>query len=271
LQPAVSQASQDQADKPSNQENSALKKATAKALVKALSTNSAVDLGSGLQLMSSAVFKDGTTVYLVMEPGDAGISDSSRLITQFFTNGDPKPEIVITRPESGYQGASKGQISTVLARLTSPFARLAQRIARIASGQHTSGDNGTGYRQKALGGSIWSNIFITEKAPALVPVKLTSGKDEAMEIRAAFPTIEQGVPEVKKSASVHPSQEKAHSVPAKAKSAPTHAKKPASKSKQAPRKAKSRTNAKLTAHPVHKANEKSTTQVSASSSVPKKK
>ena len=271
LQPAVSPAAQDQADKPPNQENSALRKATAKALVKALSTNSAVDLGSGLHLMSSAVFKDGTSVYLVMEPGDAGLSDSSRLITQFFINGDPKPEIVINRPEPGFQSASGGQISTVLARLTSPFARLAQRIARIVSGQRTSRDNGTGNPLKALGQSAWSKSFTTEKAPAIVPAGLTTGKDEALEIHAAIPTIEQGFPEVKKSASAHPLQEKAHSKQPKGKKASTPVKKTASKSKQSPRKAKSRTNAKQTVHPVRKANKKSKTQASTSRSAPKKK
>ena len=61
--------------------------------------NVVVDVGSRLDLTGTALFKDAFTIYLVTQAGIPELRNSNRLISQFFTAGGPKLEIVINRYE----------------------------------------------------------------------------------------------------------------------------------------------------------------------------
>ena len=50
--------------------------------------NVVIDMGSRLDLMGTSLFKDGSTVYLVIQAGIAGLRNSNRLISQYFSDRD---------------------------------------------------------------------------------------------------------------------------------------------------------------------------------------
>ena len=52
--------------------------------------NVVVDLGSKLDLMGTAVFKEATHVYLVTQASIPELRNSNRLISQFFSGGGPE-------------------------------------------------------------------------------------------------------------------------------------------------------------------------------------
>ena len=49
--------------------------------------NVVIDMGSRLDLMGTSLFKDGSTIYLVIQAGIAGLRNSNRLISQYFATG----------------------------------------------------------------------------------------------------------------------------------------------------------------------------------------
>jgi len=75
-----------------------------------------VDLGSKLDLMGTAAYKEATTVYLVTQSGIAELRNSNRLVSQFFAGPLPKLEIVINRYESRTLGVSEEHITKALTR-----------------------------------------------------------------------------------------------------------------------------------------------------------
>ena len=78
--------------------------------------NVVVDLGSKLELMGTAAYKEATTVYLVTQASIPELRNSNRLITQFFSAPMPKLEIVINRFESRALGVSEEHITKALTR-----------------------------------------------------------------------------------------------------------------------------------------------------------
>jgi Flp pilus assembly CpaE family ATPase len=121
--------------------------------------NVVVDMGSRLDLMGTNLFKDGSTVYLVLEAGIAGLRNSNRLISQYFSTTVPKLEIVLNRFDSRSVGVSEDQITKALTRPAqwkipndynavrrmqttaiplaledSPISRLIRQMARTACG-----------------------------------------------------------------------------------------------------------------------------------------
>gem|GEM_PF-663657 len=149
--------------------------APAKSLVRVQGPRSVIDVGPGLNLMGSAVFEDGTTIYLVMQPGGAGQQNSSRTVAQFFANGGPKPEIVINRIDPRTQGVAKGSASTALTRMAySPISRLIGEIAQPAPPEKT-----TGFSLKGLGRKIWSKISATGREPSITHLDLADKGDQA--------------------------------------------------------------------------------------------
>ena len=78
--------------------------------------NVVVDLGSKLDLMGTAAYRDATTVYLVTQPSIPELRNSNRLIAQFFSGPLPKLEIVINRFESRALGVSEEHITKALTR-----------------------------------------------------------------------------------------------------------------------------------------------------------
>ncbi len=80
------------------------------------STTSSIDVGSRLDLTGTALFKDVHTIYLVTQAGIPELRNSNRLITQFFSGGGPKLEIVINRYEPRSLGVSDEHITKALTR-----------------------------------------------------------------------------------------------------------------------------------------------------------
>jgi pilus assembly protein CpaE len=75
-----------------------------------------VDVGSRLDLTSTALYKDAFTIYLVTQAGIPELRNSNRLINQFFTASSPKLEIVINRYEPRGLGVSDETITKALTR-----------------------------------------------------------------------------------------------------------------------------------------------------------
>ena len=133
--------------------------------------NVVVDVGSRLDLTGTALFKDASPIYLVTQAGIPELRNSNRLITQFFTGGGPKLEIVINRYEPRSLGVSEEHITkaltrpaqwkipndyaavrkmqntaTPLALADSPISRLIRQMARAAIRPDRAAD---GTRRKA--------------------------------------------------------------------------------------------------------------------------
>jgi pilus assembly protein CpaE len=138
-----------------------------------------IDVGPGLDLMGSAVFEDGTTIYLVMQPGSAGLSSSNRMVSQFFAAGGPKPDFVINPFNPHTPGVPEGQTSTALTRTTySPISRLIGRMARPVSDLPPAPQKKTGFSLKGLGRSIWSKISSAEKTTSFTQLGLADDQDD---------------------------------------------------------------------------------------------
>src|ERR1035441_5181061 len=141
--------------------------------------NVVVDMGSRLDLMGTSLFKEGSTVYLVLEAGIAGLRNSNRLISQYFTAAEPKLEIVLNRYDSRSMGVSDDQITKALTRPAqwkipndynavrrmqttaiplaledSPISRLIRQMTRSACGLPAVPEKKTGFSLKSLSRSI---------------------------------------------------------------------------------------------------------------------
>jgi pilus assembly protein CpaE len=78
--------------------------------------NVVVDMGFRLDLTGTVLFKEATTIYLVTQAGIPELRNSNRLISEFFSSGGPKLEIIINRYESRSLGVSEEGISKALTR-----------------------------------------------------------------------------------------------------------------------------------------------------------
>ena len=78
--------------------------------------NVVIDLGSKLDLMGTAAYKEATTFYLVTQSSIPELRNSNRLVQQFFGGALPKLEIVINRYESRTLGVSEEHITKALTR-----------------------------------------------------------------------------------------------------------------------------------------------------------
>jgi Flp pilus assembly CpaE family ATPase len=135
----------------------------AKAMVKVPPPRFAIEAGSGLDLMGTAVFPDGTTIYLVMQPGSGGPQDSKRLVSQFLAGGDLKPEIVINRYEPHPLGAGEDQESQALTRpSSSPITRLIGQMAQPVSESPAPPEKKKGFSLKGLRRSLWAKVSSTD-------------------------------------------------------------------------------------------------------------
>jgi Flp pilus assembly CpaE family ATPase len=75
-----------------------------------------IDVGSRLDYAGTAVFKEARTVYLVTQAAIPELRNSNRLISQFFSSGGPKLEVVINRYDPRGQGVSDDNITKALTR-----------------------------------------------------------------------------------------------------------------------------------------------------------
>jgi pilus assembly protein CpaE len=122
--------------------------------------NVVVDVGSRLDLSGTALFREASTIYLVTQAGIPELRNSNRLISQFFTAGGPKLEIVINRYQPKALGVGDEHITKALTRPAqwkipndyaavrrmqntatplvledSPISRLIKEMARSVTGQ----------------------------------------------------------------------------------------------------------------------------------------
>jgi pilus assembly protein CpaE len=78
--------------------------------------NVVIDMGSKLDLMGTAAYKEATTFYLVTQSSIPELRNSNRLVQQFFAGTLPKLEIVVNRYESRTLGVSEEHIAKALTR-----------------------------------------------------------------------------------------------------------------------------------------------------------
>jgi pilus assembly protein CpaE len=98
--------------------------------------NVVVDVGARLDLTDSVLFRDAFTIYLVTQAGIPELRNSNRLISQFFTAGGPKLEIVINRYEPRAMGVSDETITKALTR--SPNWKIPNDYAAVRQMQNTA-------------------------------------------------------------------------------------------------------------------------------------
>jgi pilus assembly protein CpaE len=89
-----------------------------------------------LDLTDSALFNDAFTIYLVTQAGIPELRNSNRLISQFFTAGGPKLEIVINRYEPRALGVSDETITKALTR--PPNWKIPNDYAAVRQMQNTA-------------------------------------------------------------------------------------------------------------------------------------
>lgn len=78
--------------------------------------NVVVDMGSRIDLTTTALFRNAHTFYLVTQAGIPELRNSNRLIRQFFSEAEPKLEIVINRYEPRPFGVSDSDVDHALTR-----------------------------------------------------------------------------------------------------------------------------------------------------------
>jgi len=163
--------------------------------------NVVVDMGSRLDLAGTSLFKDGSTVYLVIQASVAGLRNSNRVISQFFTTEIPRLEIVINRFEPRGMGVAEDQITKALTRPVqwkipndysavrrmqstavplamedSPISRLIRQMARTACGLPATPEKRSLFRLKSLSRSISAKVPSIEQTPAIASLGLAIGQ-----------------------------------------------------------------------------------------------
>jgi len=98
--------------------------------------NVVVDVGSRLDLSDTTLYKDAFAIYLVTQAGIPELRNSNRLISQFFTVGSPKLEIVINRYEPRALGVSDETITKALTR--PPTWKIPNDYAAVRQMQNTA-------------------------------------------------------------------------------------------------------------------------------------
>jgi pilus assembly protein CpaE len=155
----------------------------ANALVKFGDDNGSIDVGPGLNLIGSTVFEDGTTIYLVMKPGSAGVAESNRLVSQFFAAGGPRPDFEMNRFAPGATDDSKDPSSTALARLArTPIVRRFAQLVRSAPKLLAAPDGPeekNGFNLKSIGRNIWARISPSEKLSPMTRLGLGADPNDA--------------------------------------------------------------------------------------------
>ena len=154
--------------------------APANALIRLGPSKAPIEMGPGLDLMGSAVLEDGTTIYLVRQPGNSGIANSNRLVSQFFAAGGPKPGFAINRFEHRSSDVAEGQTPATPNRLARmPFSRLIGQMARLSSAMPATIEKKTGFSFRGFGRSIWSKLATPDRMPSMTRLGLAADQDDA--------------------------------------------------------------------------------------------
>jgi pilus assembly protein CpaE len=177
--------------------------------------NVVIDMGSRLDLMGTGLFKDGATIYLVIQAGIAGLRNSNRLISQYFNTDVPKLEIVLNRFQSRALGVAEDQITKALTRPAqwkipndyaavrrmqhtaiplaledSPISRLIRQMARCACGMPPAQEKASGFSLKKISRSISAKISSPEETPTYTQLDLSPQRDKT----TGFSTASQPEP-----------------------------------------------------------------------------
>ena len=154
--------------------------ATGTAMVKAGAPKAPIDVGPGLDLMGSAVLEDGTTIYLVLQPGTAGLLNANRLVSQFFGSAGKKPGIVINRFEPpSAEGAGDQTPATLIRPAYSPISSLIGQVARSAPEIPATPAKKTRFSLKGLSRSIWAKISNSDETQSMTPLGLADETDNS--------------------------------------------------------------------------------------------
>ena len=157
--------------------------------------NVIVDVGSRLDLMGTALFKDASTIFLVTQAGISELRNSNRVISEFFNQGGPKLEIVVNRYEPRALGLTDEHITKALNRpvqwkipddyaaarqiqnaatpqtlADSPISRLMRQMARSICGLPALPEKPTGFRLRNFGRNIAEKVATAEPPPAMTEV-----------------------------------------------------------------------------------------------------
>jgi pilus assembly protein CpaE len=142
------------------------------ALVKVGAPKAPIEVGPGLDLMGSAVLEDGTTIYLVMQPGSAGLVNSSRLVSQLFSAKGPKPGFVINRFEPQSSQAAEEPPSAPVSGHRGHMVRPAEEVTEKQ-------EKKSGFSFKGLGKSLWSKLATPERVPSMTRLGLAADPDDS--------------------------------------------------------------------------------------------
>ncbi len=153
--------------------------------------NVIVDVGSRLDLMGSALFKDASTVYLVTQAGISELRNSNRVLSQFFNESSATLEVVINRYEPRALGLTDEHITKALNRpaqwkipddydaarqmqstaapgtlVDSPMSRLIRQMARSSCGLPPIPEKPAGFRLRSFARNTAKKVSIVEEPSA---------------------------------------------------------------------------------------------------------
>jgi pilus assembly protein CpaE len=152
----------------------------ANALVKVGGPRAPIEVGPGLDLMGSAVLEDGTTIYLVMQPGSAGLANSSRLVSQFFAGKGPKPGFVINKFEpNSSEAAEESSFAADTRRAVRSLPGFKGQLARPADEASEKPEKKPGFSLKGFGRSIWSKLAAPERVPSMTRLGLAADPNDS--------------------------------------------------------------------------------------------
>ena len=158
--------------------------------------NVVVDLGSRLDLMGTALFRDAQTIFLVTQAGISELRNSNRLIGQFFNEDSDRLEIVINRYDPRSLGVNEEHIAKALtmparwkipddyssarqmqgpsgpeAMPDSPTSRLFRQMARSISGLPAAPEKKAGFAPKSFSRNVAEKAASSDQTPAVPRVK----------------------------------------------------------------------------------------------------
>ncbi len=143
-----------------------------------------VDIGSRLDLMGTALFRDAYKIYLVTQAGTSELRNSSLLISRFFSEANPKLEIVINRFEPGHPGVTEESISKALGR---PVRW------RIPDDYDAARQMPNNVSALSIASSPFSHLML-EMTSTVVEHPLTQGKNNGQNLRGRARSIPEKIP-----------------------------------------------------------------------------
>ncbi|MGA3081036.1 MAG: hypothetical protein ABSD44_06605, partial [Terracidiphilus sp.] len=147
--------------------------------------NVVIDMGSRLDLMGTSLFKDGSTIYLVIQAGIAGLRNSNRLEPRTLGVAEDQITKALTRPAqwkipNDYAAVRRMQTTAIpLALEDSPISRLIRQMARTACGLPAAPEKKAGFSLKSLSRSLSSKMSTPEESPAFTQLGLGAGPQSA--------------------------------------------------------------------------------------------